>query len=94
MALYVNGERVDLLTDVQGLGDLNLLAGAFEGSLGATQGGFVHANSTSYDNFTGSIAQVNAYNEAFTEIQVQNRFLEIAHLGLEPHIVQSRWSRR
>jgi hypothetical protein len=85
VALYVNGERVDLLTDLQGIGDLSLLTGALNGSLGATHGGFLHADAVSYDNFTGSIAQVNAYDESFTTNQVQNRFFEVAHGA---HIVQ------
>ena len=79
VALYVNGERVDLLTDIQGLGQLSLLTGTLNGSLGATEGGFVHANSALTDNFTGSIAQLHAYDEAFDSNQVQNRFFEVAH---------------
>ncbi len=85
VALYVNGERVDLLTDAQFLGNPNLLTGTLNGSLGATTGGFVHATQASYANFTGSIAGFNVFDQAINEIEVQHRFFDVAHGA---HIVQ------
>ena len=75
MALFLNGERVDLLTDLQTLGDPESLVGPFEGSLGVTDGGFVHATETSYDGFTGSIASVSVFNQPIGEREAQIRFL-------------------
>ncbi len=85
VALFVNGERVDLLTDAQFLGDLNPLIDAFNGSLGATSGGFTHASTTNYANFVGSIASLNVFDQALDQVEVQHRFFDVAH---GHHIVQ------
>jgi len=76
VALYVNGERVDLLTDLQTVEDAESLIGPFDGSLGVTDGGFVHATETTYDGFIGSIASVTVFDQAINETEARDRFLD------------------